>query len=274
MTMSSEAAAPVPLFRGVGVALVTLFDDGDTVDAASTAALAAKLVGLGVRAVVVAGSTGEAAALTPVERTALLRAVRAAVPPRSGVPLIAGTGAVTAGGAAELTRRARDDGADAVLALSPPGSDDLPGYFGAVADAAAGIPVLGYHFPDVSSPGIPVELLNELPLAGCKDSTADADRMLRTLATFRQPLYTGSSALVALAGAAGCAGAILALANARPELCQAAFEGSLEAQRELAPDHLTAKASFPSGIKRLTAERFGTSVEHRLRRGGTSARAR
>jgi 4-hydroxy-tetrahydrodipicolinate synthase len=246
------------------VALVTLFNEDRSVDAAATAALAERLVGLGVRAVLVAGSTGEAVTLAPEERTALVQAVRAVLPPSSGVPLLAGTGAPNAEQAAELTRRAKGDGADAVLALSPPGSEDLPGYYETVASAATPLAALGYHFPSVSGPGIPIELLDRLPIDGLKDSTADADRLFRTATCWDRPLYTGSSALVALAGAVGAAGAILALANARPELCQQAFEGSLEAQRQLVADHLATKASFPSGIKGLTAERFGTSRASRL----------
>ena len=46
-----------PLFTGVGVALATLFDDHGEVDAKATADFAATLVDLGIRAVVVAGST-------------------------------------------------------------------------------------------------------------------------------------------------------------------------------------------------------------------------
>ena len=53
-----------PLFTGVGVALATLFDEAGEVDVKATAAHAATLVELGIRAVVVAGSTGEASALT------------------------------------------------------------------------------------------------------------------------------------------------------------------------------------------------------------------
>ena len=46
------------LFSGVGVALVTLFSDDGALDAPATADLAAQLVGLGVRCVLVAGTTG------------------------------------------------------------------------------------------------------------------------------------------------------------------------------------------------------------------------
>lgn len=248
-------------FRGVGVALVTVFDDDRRLDARSTAELAAALVGSGIDAVVVAGSTGEAAALDLDERTELLAAVRAAV---TSVPVIAGTGAPSAGQAATYTERAVDGGADAVLVLSPPGTPDPRGYYEEVAKHAGGAPVLAYHYPNVSSPGIPVEALADLPVEGCKDSTGSAERLLLTATTWDGALYTGSSALLSFAGPIGCAGAILALANAEPELCVAAFAGDAQAQRRLAGPHFAAQARFPSGIKALTARRFGTSTAHRM----------
>src|SRR5690606_41062189 len=115
-------AAGQPPFEGVGVALVTLFDRDGELDAGTTAELAARLVEAGVRAVVVAGSTGEAAALEPDERSALLAAVRGAVGGR--VPVLAGTGAPSARQAVALSRRAAGDGADARLVLSPPRTED------------------------------------------------------------------------------------------------------------------------------------------------------
>src|SRR6266508_1982785 len=120
-----------PLFAGVGVALVTLFDDDGEVAAKATAEHAARLVELGMRAVVVAGSTGEAASLTDEERTSLLTEVRQAVPPET--PVLAGTGAPSTRQAVALTRAAVDHGADGVLVLSPAGGVNLRGYYEAVA---------------------------------------------------------------------------------------------------------------------------------------------
>jgi 4-hydroxy-tetrahydrodipicolinate synthase len=253
-----------PVFTGVGVALVTLFGDDGSLDAAATAAHAARLVDLGVRAVVVAGTTGEAAALSPEERAAVLVAVRSALGSAPDVPVIAGTGAPSARQAVALTEAACDGGADAVLVLSPPGSRDVRPYYDAVAGAAGGVPVLAYHFPAVSAPGIPIDMLCGLPVQGCKDSSGDADRLLETVDRWDRPLYVGSSALLALAGPLGCAGAILALANAEPERCAAAFAGDAAAQRDLAAAHRAASAEFPRGIKALTAARFATAAIARM----------
>lgn len=252
-----------PLFTGVGVALITVFTDDGELDAPATAGLAARLVDCGVRAVLVAGSTGEAAALSRDERRQLVEAVRAAVP---GVPLLVGTGAPSSRQAGELTEDARGCGADAILALAPPSSADLASYYRAVAEAAGGLPTLAYHFPQVSAPGVPVDELLDLPVQGIKDSSGDPDRLLDEVSRYAGWLYVGSSALLSLAGPLGATGAILALANAEPELCAAAFTGDAAAQRRLARPHLAARRSFPAGIKELAAARWGLVTAARLGR--------
>lgn len=175
--MPEELAAPCregtqgDLFRGVAVALITLFTPEGEIDPPATAGHAARLAQCGVAAVVVAGSTGEASSLERCERTALISAVRAAVPP--AVPVLAGTGAPSARQAAILTVDAIEAGADAVLALSPPGSRELQAYYQRVEDAAGGRPVLAYHFPEMSAPGVPLAEFAELPVQGIKDSSED-----------------------------------------------------------------------------------------------------
>ena len=243
-----------PLFRGVGVALVTVFDDTGEVDTAATASLAAELVDHGITAVVIAGSTGEAATLDPGERAALTTAVRAAVP--ATVPVITGTGAPSARQAVRHTEEAVGAGADGVLALSPPRSADLEGYYGQVVAAAGDVPVLGYHFPAMSAPGIPLDALPrlaELGVVGVKDSSGDPQRMVRTLDEFAGDLYVGSAWLLSAAGPLGVTGAILAVANAEPELSVRAFSGDVEAQRALSPANR--RADGPAGVKAMLGER-------------------
>lgn len=251
-------------FRGVGVALLTLFDENGDLLAERTALLAEQIVAAGVAAVVISGTTGEAMALEEWERISLLREVRAVIPASSGVPLIAGTGAPSARQAARMTASAVAEGADAVLALSPPLCADPRPYYDEVTKAAAGVPVLAYHYPAVSHPGIPIEILGDLPVAGCKDSSGDAARLVRSVALGNPPIYVGSDQLICEAGAVGAAGAILALANSHPELCAAAFAGDVEAQKALAEPHARAEMGFPSGYKALASQRWGTPVQHRL----------
>ncbi|HEY7072033.1 MAG TPA: dihydrodipicolinate synthase family protein [Acidimicrobiales bacterium] len=252
--------APPP-FTGVGVALVTLFDRDGELDAAATAEHAVRLVDAGIRGVLVSGTTGEAAALDADERSALLKAVREAVGDRA--PVVAGTGAPSARQAVALSQRAAAEGADALLVLSPPGTDDPRAYYDAVA-RAVDVPVLAYHFPPSSAPGVPVDLLCDLPVAGIKDSTGDPTRLAVELDLLGSGVYTGSPALVLQARAMGASGAMLALANVDPEGCQMAWEGDGTCQRELINGHRAGALAGIAGLKRAIAGHHGTSVITRL----------
>ena len=261
---AASTAAPEPgtLFRGVGVALVTLFDSGGEVDPGSTAKLAAGLAGQGMAAVLVNGTTGEAGTLTGAERITLIEAVRAAVPGQ--VPVIAGTGAPSLRQATALTRAAVTAGADAVLTWCPPRCADLDGYFAAIGEAAAGLPVLAYHNPFLACADIPVDRLAALPVGGVKDSSGSPDRLLDEVTRYRAGTYVGSSALLALAGPMGAAGALLALANLAPEACARAWGGDAAAQRGLAAQHLAVRAGGPAQLKRMLAGSDGTSPVSRI----------
>ena len=105
----------------------------------------------------------------------LVGAVRAALPRQ--VAVLAGSGAPSALQAVHLTKVVLDAGADAVLALSPQQSSDARQYYELVAGAAAGAPVLAYHYPAVSAPGLPVAVLGELAVQGLKDSSGDVHRL-------------------------------------------------------------------------------------------------
>ncbi|HEU4842423.1 MAG TPA: dihydrodipicolinate synthase family protein [Ilumatobacteraceae bacterium] len=249
----------VPVFTGVGVALVTLFDDDREVDLDGTAALAGELAAAGMRAIVIGGSTGEAATLDGAERVSLVKVVREVIP--ADVPIVVGTGAPSARQAARLTEDVVAGGADAVLVLSPPGSADPTAYYAEVVRAAAGVPVLGYHFPLMSAPGIDVGILPrlaEVGVAGLKDSSGDASRLVRTVATFDGDLYVGSPWLLSAAGPLGAAGAILAVANVEPALSIAAFGGDVAAQRALAD--AASSAAGPANVKRALGRSQVTRV--------------
>ncbi|MDX1657452.1 MAG: dihydrodipicolinate synthase family protein [Nitriliruptorales bacterium] len=250
------------LFEGVGVALATIFTEDGGIAVGETAELAARLVAAGVRGVVVAGSTGEAPALDRDERVVLLQAVRDAVP--NHVPVVVGTGDVTTARAVGHTRAAVEAGADAVLVLSPPRVADPRPYYEAVRGAAGAVPVIGYHFPAMSAPGIDLELLDQFDVDGLKDSSGDAERLLVEAQRFGGALYTGAAPLLVHARAVGCRGAILALANIEPEACVAAFGGDAEAQQDLLPAHLASKRDFPHGLKRELHARYGVSAATRM----------
>lgn len=255
-------AADRSLWTGVGVALVTLFDDDGAVAVQQTAELAARLVGAGIRAVLVNGSTGEAAALSDDERAALLSAVRTACP---AVPVLAGASGEWWRPAARRVAAAAEAGADAVLVAPPRFGGSLEEYYERVCKAAGATPVLAYHYPGVAGGDVPVELLRSLPVAGVKDSSGSPERLAHELdLEWSGAVYTGSPALLGFAGRLGAAGALVAMANVVPEDCLVAWMGDSDAQRRVLRMERGQGDRFPKGLKEAVARRFGTSVTCRL----------
>jgi 4-hydroxy-tetrahydrodipicolinate synthase len=249
------------MWTGPSVALVTMFDDDGAVLARETAAHAARLVEAGMAAVLVAGSTGEAAALTDAERADLVVAVREACP---GVPVVAGSSGDWWGQAAARTGSVLKAGADAVLVAPPRLGGALDVYYGRVAEAAGGAPVLAYHYPGVAGGDVPVDALAGLPLAGLKDSSGIPARLASEIdLDWPGAVYTGSAALTGYARWLGATGAILAVANLLPEQAVAAWGGDAVAQRELIRAERAYKAQ-PGGLKAALAGRWGTPPARRL----------
>jgi dihydrodipicolinate synthase/N-acetylneuraminate lyase len=250
-----------PLWTGPAVALVNLFDADAAVDAKATAEHAARLVEAGVRAVLVNGSTGEAATLTDAERGELVAAVRQACP---GVPVVAGASGDWWQQATTRVTAAIDAGADGVLVAPPRLGGALDGYYARVLEAAAGVPVLAYHYPGVAGGPVPVEALGTLGIAGIKDSSADPARLGHELSLGGDlAVYTGASALLGYASWLGAAGAIVAAANLVPQQCLAAWERDAAAQHAVLRAERESKA-LPGGLKEAMARQYGTSPVRRL----------
>lgn len=230
---------------GVGVALVTLFDDEGAVDAKGTAAHARRCAELGVSSVLVSGTTGEAARLSVHDRVELAAAVKDAAP---GVPVIVGTGHPDADAALEATARiAVETDADAVLVYCPEEAEPAP-FFRAAREQARSRPVLAYHNPALAARRLGTAELPSLAVDGVKDSSGDANRLAELLGSGAR-VYVGSPTLLTLAGSTGAAGALLALANVAPTDCIAAWNGDSAAQRRLFALQARAAQAFPSFLK-------------------------
>ena len=258
--------AATPLFRGPGVALITLFDRDGTLLLQDTAAFAADLAAKGAAAVLVAGTTGEFWALTDDERVDLVAAVRSALP--RSVPVIAGVGAYTTTAAVALCGRVREAGADAALAFVPHGEKPAEVY-ARLRDTLGDLPLLAYHFPAAGYEPLDVEALADMGIDGIKDSSGEPARLLRTRPLLPAATYTGSALLVSLAAALQLPGALLALSNVEPATAQAAWHGDLTAQGRLADLHAQLAAEPPPVVlKRLVADRHGTPAWTRPRPAG------
>ncbi|MBD7988419.1 4-hydroxy-tetrahydrodipicolinate synthase [Luteimonas sp. Sa2BVA3] len=195
----------------------------------------AQLAG-GTQALVVAGSTGEAAALTTAEYEALLRAAVERVAGR--VPVVAGTGQSATAHTIERTRLAAACGADAALVVTPPyvrpTQAGLLAHYRAVADDGA-LPVVLYNVPPRTGcdmqPGTVAALAGHEAIIGIKEAVADEARMQALLALAGQgfTILGGDDATAARAMLAGADGLVSVASNAAPaafrRLCDLARGG-------------------------------------------------
>jgi 4-hydroxy-2-oxoglutarate aldolase len=195
---------------------------------------------------VVCGSTGEAALLSSAERVQLMEWVAQYAAPEK--TLIAGTSAESVKETVEMANRAADMGYKAALVLPPhyyratfakPDVQKL--FFRAVADQTK-IPVLLYHFPQVTQVDLAPETVAELSshpnIIGMKDSSGDLEGTKKYLAAVPKDftVLTGAGGKLAPSLAAGCSGAVLAIANSLPYVCITIWEATRQREAEAAED--------------------------------------
>ena len=218
----------------------------DALDADALARLVEQQIGGGTRALVVAGSTGEAAALDDGEFSQLLE--RAFAHARGRVPLLAGTGLAGTRNTVLRTRRARDAGIDVALVVAPPyvrpTQEGLYRHFSEIADHG-GLPVMLYNVPSRTACDLQPETVARLAshgnIMGIKEAVADESRMrdLLALQSAAFAVFSGDDATAARAQLSGAAGVISVAANVVPrrfaDLCDACAAG--DEARALALDH-------------------------------------
>lgn len=201
-------------FGSVITAMVTPFTADGELDHEGAAGLARWLVAQGNEALVLSGTTGEAACLTDEEQIALWRTVRAAV----DVPLIAGSGTNDTRHAAELTSAAAGAGMDAVLIVTPyynrPSQAGIEAHFHYVC-AATELPAIMYDIPVRTGRKIGTDLIvrmaKEIPnVVGLKDAAGDPGATSRVIAETPEgfEVFSGDDSLTLPLLAVGAVGVI------------------------------------------------------------------
>ncbi len=214
------------MFKGSFVALITPMQPDGAVDLDAFAKFVEWQIGQGTHGIVPVGTTGESPTLTHDEHR---QVVEAAVKVAAGrVKVIAGAGSNSTAEAVELTRHAKQAGADAALVVTPyynkPTQEGMVLHYSAIADAVD-LPVFIYNIPSRSVVDMTPETMGRLAkhrnIIGVKDATANLARPLHTRRTcgreFVQMSGEDHTALAFLA--AGGHGCISVTGNVAPRLC-------------------------------------------------------
>ncbi|WP_303783860.1 4-hydroxy-tetrahydrodipicolinate synthase [Azovibrio restrictus] len=232
------------MITGSIVAVVTpMFEDG-SLDFDSLRKLVDFHVAEKTDGIVVVGTTGESPTVDVEEHCELIRVTVEHAAGR--IPVIAGTGANSTTEAIELTRFAKEAGADAALSVVPyynkPTQEGLYQHFRAVAEAVD-IPVILYNVPGRTVADMSNDTalrLAQIPnVVGIKDATGNIDRACDLIA--RAPrdfaLYSGDDMTCMAAILLGFHGTISVTANVAPRLmhdmCAAAAAGDGRLARDI-----------------------------------------
>lgn len=225
------------IIQGSIVAIVTpMFEDG-SVDWKGLEKLVEWHIQQGTNSIVAVGTTGEASTLSMAEHTQVIKEVIRVANKR--IPVIAGTGANSTHEAIELTKEAKELGADAALLVTPyynkPTQEGLFQHYKAIAEAVD-LPQILYNVPGRTG----VDLLNEtvirladIPqIVGIKDATGDVARgqeLLEGLDGKHMIVYSGDDATAYQLMGCGAKGNISVTANVAPkemsQVCAAALAG-------------------------------------------------
>lgn len=185
-------------FGRIATAMVTPFDRKGHIDFSKTTQLVNYLIANGSESLVVCGTTGESPTLSKEEKLALIDHVIKVVNKR--VPVIAGTGSYNTYESIELTKKAENLGADAIMLVAPyynkPNQEGLYQHFKSVAQETA-LPILLYNIPGRSVVNVEPETIIALSqiknIVAVKEASGDLNKMTKIIANTPDhfELYTG-----------------------------------------------------------------------------------
>ena len=212
------------IFKGMATAMVTPMT-ATGVDYDALAKLIDFQLEKGINALVAVGTTGESATLTPEERKAVIRFTVKRVDGR--IPVIAGTGTNNTEHVLDYTRSACDDGADAVLVVTPyynkATQNGLFAHYTTVADVSTK-PVILYNVPSRTGCNLLPATVNRLAdhprIAAIKEASGSMAQVVEILASCgdRIDVYSGEDALTVPMLSMGALGCISVLTNVVPDL--------------------------------------------------------
>lgn len=237
------------IFRGIATAMVTPMT-ATGVDYDALARFIDFQLEEGINALVAVGTTGESATLTPQERKEVIRFTVERVAGR--VPVIAGTGTNNPQHVLEFTKSACDDGADAVLVVTPyynkATQAGLIAHFTAVADASDK-PVILYNVPSRTGcnllPDTVAVLAKHPNIAAIKEASGNMGQVVELAAKCGDDIaiYSGEDGITLPILSMGGQGCISVASNVVPRtmvsLADTFFRGDVaeaaRMQRELWP---------------------------------------
>ena len=211
------------LFKGCGTAIATPFDEtgvnfkvfGDLIE---------KQISEGVDAIIVCGTTGEAATMTDEERKDTIKFVVDKVSGR--IPVIAGTGSNNTKAAIEMTKYAESIGVDGALIVTPyynkTTQKGLVEHYKTIASSTS-LPIIVYSVPSRTGVNILPETCLELSkienIVAIKEASGNISQVAKiaSLCGDNLNIYSGNDDQIVPILSVGGIGVISVLSNVFPK---------------------------------------------------------
>jgi len=251
--------------KGVGVALITPFNENNTVDFAGLKKLIDFNAENGTDYLVVNGTTGESATTTNEEKNAILDFVKKNN--SQHLPIVYGIGSNNTAEVINKLKITDLSDVDAILSVCPyyvkPSQAGIIAHFTAIADASP-LPIILYNVPGRTVTSMQVSTVLELSqhpnIIGLKDASCSMEIALELSKKLPSNFYlvSGDDNLVTPQISLGYRGVISVIANGFPkefaEMVHSALEGDFKKaskiqERFLDFDTLLYVESNPVGIK-------------------------
>ena len=216
----------MPIFKGAGVAIVTPFTQDDKVNFEELGKMIDFQIAGGTDAIIICGTTGESSTLTHEEHD---ECIKFAVEHTAGrVPVIAGTGSNSTAEAIRLSTHAQNNGADALLLVTPyynkATQKGLIQHYTAIANSVD-LPIILYNVPSRTGvnilPQTAVTLAKNVKnIVAIKEASGNISQVaeLAALADGCIDIYSGNDDQVVPLLSLGGVGVISVLSNVMPKL--------------------------------------------------------
>ena len=233
-----------PIFTGSGVALITPMNADGSVNYQALGDLLEFHVKNKTDAIIVCGTTGEAATLSEKEHLEMLSFTTEKINGR--IPVIAGTGSNDTAFAVMLSKKAQQYGVDALLTVTPyynkTSQAGLVKHFNVIADAVD-LPLILYNVPSRTGCNIKPKTYEELckhpNIVAAKEASGDISQvaLIRSLCGDKLDIYSGNDDQTVPFMSLGALGVISVFANICPaemhNICQFCLDNDFAQAQKL-----------------------------------------
>ena len=213
------------IFKGAGVAIVTPMKENLEINYDKLDEMLEEQIAGGTDAIIICGTTGESATMTEEEHSEAIRFTVERVKHR--IPVIAGTGSNSTATAVQLSKGAMEDGADALLLVTPyynkATQNGLIAHYTKICTEAP-LPAILYNVPSRTGCSIQPKTLAHLvknvdSIVGVKEASGNIGNVaeIMHLCDGNIDLYSGNDDQVVPLLSLGGIGVISVLSNVAPK---------------------------------------------------------